>query len=161
MGLFGDQDANEVSDNPFYVAADVYQSVLTEFTLRSSKDGEKKGLSFQWTIEEEDSEYFHNTVSEWINVYISDEDAPDTQALRRDRARTKSRLTEIGMTPSEMNDLIDEDGIFNEDLASKFIGTVGFVEVTETKDKNFEENGKVYTNIKKVTLLESSGLRFL
>lgn len=150
MGLFGTMDASEVSDNPFYVAPDVYESVLTEFTLRTSKDGEKKGLSFQWTIEEEDSEFDKNSVSEWINVWLDDSDAPDTQTLRRDRARAKSRLTEIGMTTSQMDELIDEDGHLNEDLAALFVGTEAYVEVTETKDK--KDPDKVYTNIKKVTL---------
>lgn len=149
MGLFGDQDAAEVSDNPFYVAPDVYLSILTDLTLRTSKDGEKKGLSFQWTIEEEDNEFNGQTISEWVNVYLSDDDAPDATALRRDRARMKSRLAAVGFSNEQMNELVDEDGIFNEDLAKEFIGTVRYVQVTETPDKN--DPDKKYTNITKIS----------
>lgn len=151
MGLFGDYDASEVSDNPFYVAPDIYMSVLSDLTLRDSKDGEKKGLSFQWTIEEE-GDYQNNNVSEWINVYLDAdaEAAADAAAVRRDRARLKARLTQIGMSEAEMNEFIDEDGHINEDIQKNYIGTVAYVTIVETKDKN--DDTKVYTNIKEIKL---------
>lgn len=157
MGLFGELDANDVSDDPFYVAPDVYQSVLTEMVLRTSNDGEKVGLSFQWTIEEEESEFAGNSISEWVNVYLNSsmEEAAGAVTVKRDRARLKSRLQQLGMSNEEMNDILDEDGELNEEIVATYIGTVAFVEITESKGKGANE-GKVYTNIKKVTLPEDA-----
>lgn len=152
MGLFGDNDAAEISDNPFYVAPDVYMSVLSDLAIRDSKDGEKKGLSFQWTIEEDSSDYDGNNVSEWINIYLTQEaeEAADPQAVRRDRARLKKRLSEIGMSEEEMNEFVDADGLINEDLQKQYIGTMAYITIVEAVDK--KDDTKVYTNISKVTL---------
>lgn len=153
MGLFGELDANDVNENPFYVADGNYQSVLTELVLRESNNGEGRGLSFNWTVEEEESEFNESRISEWIGVWLDSEEG-DVVTMRRDRARTKSRLMQIGMSADEMNELVDDEGHLNEDLASQYIGTVAFVSVKNSKDKNFAENGKTYTNISKVALPE-------
>ena len=149
MGLFGDQDAAEVSDNPFYVAPDTYLSVLSDMALNTSKAGDKTGLSFKWVIEEE-GEFEGQNVSEWITIHFND-DSGDATAIRRDRARLKSRLTQIGMSVDEMNDLVLEDGSINDEVANQYIGLSAYVEVTESKDRH--DDTKIYTNIKKVTLL--------
>ena len=154
MGLFGDLDAADVSDNPFFVPADVYTCQLTDFKLKESNSG-GYGLSFVWTIQEDDSEYDGNNVSEWINVYIKDSDAKDAAALKRDRARLKSRLTAIGMSTEEMNKLaveVDDKFVIDEDIADQYIGVMALVTVVNTPDKN--DPDKIYVNIRSISLSE-------
>lgn len=154
MGLFGDLDAQSVSDDPFYIAPDVYQCVLTDLQLRESRAGGKFGLSFSWTIEEDSSEYDGNNISEWVNVYFDSamEEEAGAVTVRRDRARLKQRLFQIGMSEKEMNDFVTEDGTLDEDIQSQYIGIVAHVEIVEAAGRGANE-GKVYTNIKNVTLL--------
>lgn len=150
MGLFGDMDASEVSDNPFYVAPDTYTSVLTEISIvTSKKNPDNKGMSLQFAIDESDSEYNGNSIAEWINVHLDlDSDAVTTQ-IRRDLARLKGRLTDLGMSLDEMNDLVDAEGNLNEDVAKNYIGNMYDVTVVEVADKN--DPNKKYTNIKTVS----------
>lgn len=146
-GLFGELDATEVSDNPFYVAPDTYQCVLSEFDIVQSKSGEKTGLTMKWVIEDEDSEYVGNSISDWKTIYpgiTADEVTPE---IKKDLARLKSRLLEMGIPEDDMNNLTDED------VRSNYVGMVAFVEVTETKDKN--DPDKTYTNVRKIRALDA------
>jgi hypothetical protein len=148
MGLWGDQDASEISDNPFFVEEGAYVSNLTQFELRHNEQRETDSILMQWTIEEEDSDYEGDNVSDWINVYLTSEarQAADKASLRRDQARLKSRLTAIGMSNDEMNELVDDEGNFNEELAEKYIGTLRVVEVKVRPGKGSNEDKK-YSNI--------------
>lgn len=139
-GLFGELDASEVPDNPFYVAPDTYFCVLAEANKVEKKDGSGFGLAFKWVIEEEDSEYNKNNIQDWKNIYpdiTADEVTPD---IRKDNARLKQRLIEMGVPESEMSGLLDN----LEDL----VGLHAYVTVTETTDKN--DPTKSYTNVKSV-----------
>jgi len=149
-GLFGELDAEEVSDNPFYVAPDIYNCTLIELNRVEKKDGTGEGLSFKWQVEDPDSDYEGSTISEWINIYPELTAANVTQATRRDQARLKQRLTQMGLTAEEMNLLLDDDNL------DKYVGMVAFIDVVEQKDKNFAENGKIYTNVRKVILPEDA-----
>lgn len=146
MGLFGEVDAEEVSDNPFYVAPDTYKCVLTEASVVDKKDGSGQGLSFKWVIEDEDSDFYQNSISDWKNIYpdITQEDI--TPNIKKDMARLKGRLKEMGVTPDQMNTLLDDDNL------ELLIGTQAFVKVTESRDSNDPE--KVYSNVASVSLVE-------
>lgn len=144
MGLFGDIDATEVSDNPFYVAPDKYKCVLTEASLMEKKDQSGYGLSLKWVIEEEDSEYDGMNLSEWLNVWpngLSDEEQSDPK-VKAAMSRTKQRLVQMGLDNDQMNTLLDDD---NLDL---LVGMEAYVEVVETTDKN--DPDKKYSNVRKV-----------
>jgi hypothetical protein len=151
MGLFGDQDAAEISDNPFHVDEGIYPCVLSQFELREQKDGSSHSLLMQWTIEDDSTDFDGMNLSEWIRVYITPEEREnaDPKFLRMDQSRAKARLAAIGMSNAEMDALIDEDCIFNEDIAEKYVGVVREVEVVERPDKADPE--KKYTNIKDVS----------
>jgi len=151
-GLFGELDAEEVSDNPFYVAPDIYNCTLIELNRVEKKDGSGEGLSFKWQIEDPESDYEGSTISEWINIYPDLTASEITQNVRRDQARLKQRLTQMGLTSEEMNILLEDDNL------DKHIGMVAYVDVIEQKDKNFAENGKIYTNVRKVILPEDADL---
>ena len=47
MGLFGDRDAEEISDNPFYVAPDTYFCILVETNRVQKKKSDGEGLSLE------------------------------------------------------------------------------------------------------------------
>jgi len=146
MGLFGQLDADEVSDNPFYVAPDDYECVLAEAEIVDKKDGSGQGLSFKWVIEDEDSDYQGSQVSDWLNIYpeITREDM--TAKIRQDLARLKKRLGEMGLTPAEQDILLEDENLEN------LIGMTAVLSVTESKNK--QDPTIVYTNIGKVTPLE-------
>lgn len=144
MGLFGDTDASEVPDNPFYVAPDTYFCKLTEINRVEKKDGSGEGLAFKWVIQEDDSEYNGNNLQDWKNIYpgiSADEVTPD---IRKDNARLKGRLVELGVAEDEMNDFLDN--------LEQYVGLEAYVTVTETTDKN--DATKKYTNIKSIRVDE-------
>lgn len=143
-GLFGELDASEVPDNPFYVAPDTYYCVLAEANKVEKKDGSGFGLAFKWVIEDEDSEYNKNNIQDWKNIYpdiSADEVTPD---IRKDNARLKQRLIEMGIPESEMAGLLDN--------LEELVGLQAYVTVTESTDKN--DPTKVYTNVKSVRVDE-------
>ena len=144
IGLFGEVDASEVPDNPFYVAPDTYRCVLTELNRVAKKDGSGEGLSFKWVIEDEDSEYNGNQIQDWKNIYPEVTEAEVTPEIRKDSARLKSRLIELGLSEDEMNNLLDN--------LDEYVGTVAYVTVTETTDRR--DPTKKYTNIQKVSVDE-------
>ena len=148
MGLFGDQDAEEVSDNPFYVAPDIYRCTLAEATVQEKKEekGGGQGISFKWVITDEDSDYHGNNLSDWHNIYPEVTSDELTADIRRDQARMKKRLIEMEVTPEEMNVLLDDDNLEN------LIGMEADLEVSETPDK--VDPNKMWTNVKRVFNVE-------
>jgi hypothetical protein len=156
MGLFGDQDAAEVNDNPFFVDEGIYESVLTGLELRTvEKDGnDSHKLLVQWTIEE-DGDYEGFNLSEWLNVYLTAEEASrvEKKQFTMDKARAKARLTAIGLSNEDMDDLIDEDGVLNEALVEEYIGVKKNVQVKVSAGKG-ENSDKQYSNISKVSAID-------
>lgn len=144
MGLFGEFDATEVSDNPFYVAPDTYFATLVEANRVEKKDKSGEGLAFKWAIDEPESEYHGNNVQDWKNIYPGISESEVTPDIRKDNARLKARLLEMGIPESEMNSLLDN----LEDL----VGLSAYITVVETTDKN--DPTKKYTNIKSVRVDE-------
>lgn len=152
MGLFGELDANEVSDNPFYVAPDIYRCVLTEATRNEKKnpkedDLSKEGLAFKWVIDDDESDYDGNNISDWHNIYPDITEDQVTVQVRRDNARLKKRLTEMGLSADEMNEILEDDNL------SDLVGIEAYVEITETPDKN--DPDKVWSNIKSVKRVDA------
>ena len=155
-GLFGDLDAAEVSDNPFYVAPGIYKCVLTEISLPAKKDG-GHGLAVKWTVEDEEAdEYNDSTLNQWANVYLTEDEVAeaDAKAVKRDRANVKRMLTDIGMSNDEMNNIIDDDNELNQSVVDEYIGIEAYLTVKETADKN--DPDKKYSNVSKVVLLENA-----
>lgn len=144
MGLFGGLDATEVADDPFYVAPDKYQCILTEANRVEKKDGSGEGLSFKWVIDDEDSEFYQNSVSDWFNIYPeASELTPD---IKKANARLKQRLIQMGLSNAQMDVLLDDDNL------DELIGMTAYVDIVESTDKN--DPDKKYINVRRVTRLE-------
>lgn len=100
MGIFGDTDASEIPDDPFYVEPGTYTCVITEAVVRNKKNSEEQGLSLTYVIQDEDSDYKGSRVQEWKNVWPNVENAQQ----RQDNARVKQRLLSLGVPEAVMND---------------------------------------------------------
>lgn len=146
MGLFGDVDASEVPDDPFFVPADTYLCILAEATIQDTKTG-GQGLSLKWVIEDEDSDYVGNNISDWHNIYSAEflaENEISEANVRRSRSNMKKRLLELGVTEDEMNEI-------HENLDT-LVGKTAHITTVETPDK--QDPDKVWVNIRKVELVD-------
>lgn len=141
MGLFGDEDAANIPDDPFYVAPNTYKAVVTEAVDRELKDGSGNGVSLVYTIEEPESEYDGMRVSEFKKRYEKPRDELTAQQ-RQDNSRLKQRLLQLGVPESEMNNEV-------KDILDGLVGIEVFVDVVEGSNK---EGTKTYTNVSKVSL---------
>lgn len=146
MSLFGDIDAADIPENPFYVAPGTYECVLTEAIVKDKTDGSGQGLALKWVIEDDESDYKGQNISDWFNVYPDLTADELTQKQKQDLSRLRQRLTQMGLTTEEQNALGEEES------RDELIGMKAFVTVKETPDKN--DPDKVYTNIVKVALEE-------
>jgi hypothetical protein len=144
MGLFGDLDASEIPENPYYVAPGTYPMVLVKAERVEKKDKTGEGLSFTWKIEDEDSEYDGGQVQDWKNIYPDISRDEVTQNVRKSLSFLRSRLSEMGLSESEQDNLL-EPGALEE-----LVGLHAYVTVVETPDRN--DPDVKYSNVKKVTL---------
>lgn len=145
MGLFGEVDANDIPDNPFYVAPGVYPAVLTEIkAVEPKNDGGKHGIAFKWVIDDEDSEYNGQNVQDWKTYYpdLSPDDL--TPQVKRDLANLRQVLNSLGLTPDEQNEFLEN--------MDEYVGTNAVITVKETPDKN--DPDKKYTNVVKIVVDE-------
>lgn len=121
MGLFGDVDATDIPDDPFHIDDGTYFAVLTEIKQVSNEEKGTNGLSFNWTIQDEDSEFDGNRAQDWKNIYpnLTAEDV--TPEIKADLARLKQRLTQIGVPEEDLNEFLDN----KED----YIGTEAYITI--------------------------------
>lgn len=153
MGLFGDNDAAEVNDNPFYVEAGVYDCVLSGIDFKHNEEKDTYGLLYKWSIETE-GDYEGQTITEFIGFYPTKEhrEAVEAWQLRSNEAKQKSRLAAIGLSNEQMNNLIDDELTIDDSIVEEYLGTVRTLELIEKKGKG-ENEDKTYTNIKSVSVL--------
>lgn len=145
MGLFGDIDANEIPEDPFFVEDGTYLAVLTEVKSVEKKDGSGHGLAFTWVINEEDSEFNENQLRDWKNYYPELTEDEVTKEIKADLSRLKQRLNQIGVADEEMN---DEN--FVEAILPQYVGTEAYVTVKNSTAK--DDPNKKYRDITFVRL---------
>ncbi len=144
MGLFGNIDASEIPEDPFHVDDGTYLSVLTEIkAVQRNSDGQH-GLAFKYTITEEDSDFEGNTLNDWKNYYpdLSEDDL--TQDVKKDLARLKQRLNQLGVPEEDMDEFLEN--------FDQYIGTEYYVSVKNTQDQ--KDPSKKYRNVTHVRLPE-------
>lgn len=145
MGLFGNLDAHDIPEDPFHVDDGTYLSVLTEVKAVERNSDGQHGLTFKWTITEEDSEFEGNTLNDWKNYYPDLTEDDLTPDIKKDLSRLKQRLTQIGVPEEDMDK-------FNETF-SDYVGTEAYVSVRNTIDT--KDPSKKYRNITFVRLPDS------
>lgn len=148
MGLFGDIDANDVADDPFFVPAGTYEAVLTDATLYTPEGEETPtAIFFTWTIEDDEAEeYDGNSVSDRCAVFPEITADEITPKIRKAFSFTKARLSQMGLDENQMNGLLDEG---NETL-SDLVGLEATLQVRNSTDKN--DADKKYSNVAKVVV---------
>lgn len=142
MGLFGDNDVADIPDNPFYVAPGSYEAVLTEAKVQETKDKTGTALAFKWVIEDEDSDYKGQNVSDWNPIFPDITRDEIDQKIRASMSRTKSRLIQMGIAEEDMDSLTEPEAL------ADLIGLHATITVKESADKN--DPDVKYTNITKV-----------
>lgn len=136
MPLFGDDDIDEIPSDPFYVAPDTYEAVVSDASVQEKNDNSgDRGFSIRYQITEE-GDYFHNTVQEWKDIIDKPNADCDTNE-RRKKSFLKQRLEQLGVPQNEMNTL-DEN-------PETLVGIEGYVTIKETNDKH--DPTKKYTNV--------------
>lgn len=142
MGLFGDVDASDIPDDPFYVAPGTYLCVVSDAQIREKKDGSGSGLAINYEITEPESDFNGMRIQEWKNRHTgSDLDS----GQRQDNARIKQRLLALGVSESLMN----------EDPDEWLTGLIG-VEVYVTVTENYSKDGtRKYTNVQNTRLVDA------
>ena len=143
--LFGEVDADDIPEDPFYVAPGTYDCMVTDATFVTRKDGQGHGLSIKYLITNADSEFEGNTIQEWKNVYpdLSPEDI--TPEIKRHLSFVKQRLSQLGVPASEMNGILDN--------LDSLVGIKCVVNVTETQA---QDGSRTYTNVRNVYIPEDS-----
>ena len=71
MGLFGDLDAAAVNSNPFFVAQDDYEAVVSKAEYRVSRDGQRQ-LYIEYTITDVNSEYQGQKLQKYFPLVAED-----------------------------------------------------------------------------------------
>lgn len=132
MGLFGDLDIAAAADDPFAVEDGTYITVVTSCKTQTSQKDGKKGLTFDFTIEEEDDnpeKMWGRKISEWLTIPETDENGefkdPDKGPIFM--SFIKRRLKALGVPEDEMNSVEPDD-------------LIGIREITTVKTKNDFQN---------------------
>jgi len=139
FSLFGDMDVSNISDDPWEVAPNTYWSTCTEALVKeSTKDGETKTqLIIKWMIDEPESEYHGNTLTEWYSLFPGRAwetlDANEKKALKFLKRRLRRGF-----------DLSEEE--INRLRPSQLVGGEAFVTVV-VRDGTGANAGKQFTNV--------------
>lgn len=97
MSIFGDLDADEIPENPYWVEEGEYSAVITDafFHENKKKEDNPHQLVICYTITDEDSEYFNNEVRDWF-TYFKDMNKEIYQSLSAaEKKEVKSALSAI------------------------------------------------------------------
>lgn len=139
FSLFGDMDVANISDDPWEVAPNTYWCTCTEALVKeSTKDGEvKHQLIIKWMIDEQESEYHGNTLTEWYTLFPGrawdDLDANEKKALKFLKRRLRRGF-----------DLSEEE--INKLRPSQLVGEDAYVTVV-VRDGQGANAGKQFTNV--------------
>jgi hypothetical protein len=142
--IFGDIDVSEIPDDPFWVDDGTYLAVLGEIKVVENEEKDTHGLSFNWTITEDDSEFEGSRVQDWKTTYPNLVPEDVTKEIKADLSRLKNRLSQIGVPEEDMN---DPDLDLND-----YVGTEAYITVKNTT--NQDDPSKKYRNVTWVRLPE-------
>jgi hypothetical protein len=121
VSLFGDIDASEVPDDPFHIDDGTYLCTLTEINEKHNEEKGTHGLSFNWTVTDEESEFNDSRVQDWKNIYPNLTADDLTPEIKQDLSRLKQRLAQIGVPEEEMGSFLE-----NKD---DYVGTEAYLTI--------------------------------
>jgi len=135
MNLFGMADATQVSDNPWEIAPNTYFCTCVDATIKEKEDG-NYSLRIQWQINEPDSEYHENKVSQYHTVIID-------KLYSEMSAKEKKSMKYYKLNLRNAFDLSEEDMMTF--TAQDLLGRKAYI-TTEINSVD----GTDYTNVSKV-----------
>lgn len=138
MGLFGDLDVESAADDPFKVEPGVYEATVTDVAVGPTKDGSKTGMTIIFTISPTDEDNAGKTVREWKQIPMPADPKKLSADDKRAMSFLKSRLLDLGIPETRVNDVLPEDLIGKE------------VTITVKQGKND------FMNVSRVTLLQDT-----
>ncbi len=131
-GMFGDLDMESAQDDPFLVPDNSYITYLTDVKVGPTKNGDKVGITFTFTIDE--GPHRSKTITEWKQIPQPDDPKNPSDDDLRSMSYIKQRMLSLEVPADKINDVKPED----------LIGTKAVVAV---KNKNG------FTNVQRVQVV--------
>lgn len=140
VSLFGNLDATEVNDDPFYIEPNTYKAICTDAVVKEANTGDM-ALILKWQIDEPDSDYYEKTLTDYFTLVPQDAAWEDLDGKQKDKVKFLKRRLRRAFGISE--------GAINEVKPSDLIGAVAFLQIVEGQGKKGTANeGKTFTNIR-------------
>lgn len=142
MSIFGDLDLAAAADDPFAVNDGTYGAILTECTAGPTKKGDKKGMTFTYTIDEsEDTAMMGRKIVEWLEIPTPADPQNLTSEEQTKASRLKARLLSLGVPQERINYVTTGD----------LLGTSCVIRLVTT-----EKNGNSYQNVRELRLRDAA-----
>lgn len=107
MSIFADIDFGSVPDDPFAIPDNQYLSYVTKVTSGPTNAGDKVGITIVYTIS--DGAYEGRQITEWKQIVHPADPANPTQAEMSSLTYLKSRMKDLGIPASRLNDIVPDD----------------------------------------------------
>lgn len=114
--IWGDLDADEIPDDPNYVAPNTYLATVTEAKYVTDKEtGERVALTWRWTIQEPDSKYDGYPVNEYKQLprksvmQAEGRDKPNAAELRQMAFLKQQLMRAFDFTEEEIKRVRPQD----------------------------------------------------
>jgi len=140
VSLFGNLDAAEVNDDPFYIEPNTYKAVCVDAVVKETTDG-SNALILKWQIDEPASDYHEKNLTDYFTLVDQNAVWEDLDGKQKDKVKfLKRRLRRgFGISESEINSVKPSD----------LIGREAFLQIVEGQGKKGTANeGKTFTNIR-------------
>ena len=140
--IFGDLDMNTVADDPWSVKDGTYVFDLTECKAGPTSKGDKKGMTFTWTVTESDDDptMLGRKFTEWLEIPTPADPKNLTADEEQKASRLKSRILSLGVPSERVNSV----------STGELLGTRAVIRIATTS-----KNGNNYQNIKDLKLKDS------
>lgn len=133
-GMFGDLDFENAQDDPFAVPDNSYISYLTDVKVGPTKNGDKVGMTLEYTIDE--GPHAGKKISEWKQIPQPADPKNPSDDDMRSMSFIKQRMISLGVPADKINTTNPDD----------LIGTKCVVAV---------KNKGGYTNVRQVTVVDA------
>ncbi len=98
MGIFGQLDAATIPSNPFFIEKGNYEAQVTKAEFRTNQDNQKQ-IYIEYTITEEESEYYDRKISQFFTLVDPDMTKADFDLLPNDEKQAiRNRLSNLKRT---------------------------------------------------------------
>lgn len=140
VSLFGNLDATEVNDDPFFIEPNTYKAICHDAVVKEANSGDM-ALIITWQIDEPANDYHEKKLTDYFTLVPQDVAWEDLDSKQKDKVKfLKRRLRRaFGVPESEINSVKPSD----------LIGAYAYIQIVEGEGKKGTANeGKKFTNIR-------------